>query len=93
VLRLLNDDDEAKPSDTDSKERKDAVKKRYDPTAKAKNPDLDLEHIDDLSRLQICPYMEFLLRLLDMKKTAGKRWFLSLVDTARAEEAAKGKKK
>jgi hypothetical protein len=69
------------------------VKKRYDPTAKAKNPDLDLEHIDDLSRLQICPYMEFLLRLLDMKKTAGKRWFLSLVDTARAEEAAKGKKK
>ena len=93
VLRLLNDDDDTKPTDTVSKDRKDAVKKRYDPAAKAKNPDLDLEHIDDLSRLQICPYMEFLLRLLDMKKTDGKRWFLSLVDTARAEEAAKVKKK
>ena len=93
IVRLLNDNDGAKPTDDISKERKDAVKKRYDPAVKAKHPDMDLEHIDDLSRLQICPYMEFLLRMLDTKKANGKRWFLSLVDTARAEEAAKAKKK
>jgi hypothetical protein len=93
VSSLLNDSDDAKPTDDVSKERKDAVKKRYDPAVKAKHAELDLEHIDDLSRLQICPYMEFLLRMLDTKKANGKRWFLSLVDTARAEEAAKAKKK
>lgn len=93
VMRLLNDDDGTKPTDDVSKERKDAVKKRYDPSVKAKHPDMDLEHIDDLSRLQICPYMEFLLRILDTKKANGKRWFLSLVDTARSEELTKGKKK
>lgn len=93
VSSLLNDSDDAKPTDDVSKERKDAVKKRYDPAVKAKHAELDLEHIDDLSRLQICPYMEFLLRMLDTKKANGKRWFLSLVDTARAEEVAKAKKK
>ena len=84
VLRLLDETEYTKPTDDVSKERKDAVKKRYDPSAKAKNPGLDLEHIDDLSRLQICPYMEFLLRMLDVKKADGKRWFLSLVDSVRA---------
>jgi hypothetical protein len=28
--------------------------------------------------------MEFLLRMLDVKKADGKRWFLSLVDSVRA---------
>ena len=84
VSLLLNDTDDTKPTDEQIKERKDAVKKRYDDKLKAKDPSLDLQHIDDLSRLQLCPYMEFLLRVLDMKRTGGKRWFLSLVDSARA---------
>lgn len=92
VMSLLDDNDATKPTDDVSKERKDAVKKRYDPSAKAKHADLDLEHIDDLSRLQICPYMEFLLRILDTKKANGKRWFLSLVDMARADEEARRRK-
>jgi len=84
VLRLLDDKEDTKPAEELSKERKEAVKKRYDPSAKAKHPDYDFEHVDDLSRLQICPYMEFLLRILDMKRAGGKRWFLSLVDSVRA---------
>ena len=84
VSRLLDDKEDTKPTEEISKERKDAIKKRYDPTVKAKHPEFNLEHVDDLSRLQICPYMEFLLRVLDMKHADGKRWFLSLVDSVRA---------
>lgn len=89
VKLLLKDEDPKSPEDLkkmedDAKLRKDALKHRYDPKFKAEKPDMKIEHIYDLSRLQICPYMEFLLRLLDMKHAGGKRWFLSLVDTARS---------
>jgi hypothetical protein len=43
-----------------------------------------LLHVWDLTQKQICPYMEFLLRWMDEERIGGKRWFLSMVDTARA---------
>ena len=43
-----------------------------------------LLHVWDLTQKQICPYMEFLLRWMDEERISGKRWFLSMVDTARA---------
>ena len=41
-------------------------------------------HIYELSLLQVCPYLEFLLRYMDMKRIGDKRWFLTLVDAVRA---------
>ena len=43
-----------------------------------------INDIEDLSLDQACPYMEFLFRYADMKKIDGKRWFLSVVDSARS---------
>jgi hypothetical protein len=43
--------------------------------------------ITDISHLivvQVCIYLDFLLRWLDMKKTDGKRWHLRLTETARS---------
>ena len=42
-----------------------------------------LLHVWDLTQKQICPYMEFLLRWMDEERIGGKRWFLSMVDSAR----------
>jgi hypothetical protein len=44
-------------------------------------------NITDIAHLivvQVCIYMDFLLRWLDMKETDGKRWFLRLTETARS---------
>jgi hypothetical protein len=85
VLNLLLDNDPThKASDAERKARQDAVKHRYDPKVKAKQPELDLLHVGDMSLKQVCPYMEFILRLMDMRRIQGKRWFLSVVDAARA---------
>lgn len=43
-----------------------------------------IAHIADLTLKQVCPYMEFLLRWMDKNHINGKRWFLSVVDSARA---------
>ena len=43
-----------------------------------------LINIADLTLKQICPYMEFLLRYTDRRAINRKRWFLSVVDSARA---------
>jgi hypothetical protein len=64
------------------KKRQDILKKQY--TAAGAAFAIDLEHIADLSLKQICPYMEFLLRYADRQNMNGKRWFLSLVESARA---------
>jgi hypothetical protein len=44
----------------------------------------NFKHIDDLGHTQICLYMETLLRILDMKKAGGLRWFLNAVEAANA---------
>ena len=62
----------------------DALKKIYNPSLKAANPELRITHITHMSLKQVCPYMEFLLRYCDMKHYGGKRWFLPLVESVRA---------
>ena len=42
------------------------------------------ENINYLSLQQLCPYLEFILRYMDLKAVNGKRWFLPLVDAAKA---------
>jgi hypothetical protein len=44
----------------------------------------NFKHINDLGHIQICLYMEVLLRLVDAKKARGLRWFLNAVEAARA---------
>jgi len=44
----------------------------------------NFKHINDLGHIQICLYMEVLLRLLDAKKARGLRWFMNAVEAARA---------
>lgn len=70
ILALLLDDDPA--NEVDKKTRQG----RQD----AKN----FKHIGDLTLKQTCPYMEFLLRWMDLHRVGGKRWFLSVVDSVRA---------
>ena len=85
LLSLLLDDTHIKmpPEDAgDNKARKSAVADRYIPGKKQSA--LTLTKIYDLSKAQWCPYMEFLLRIMDSKRVGGRRWFLSLVEHARA---------
>jgi hypothetical protein len=81
---LLGDDLEAAISDKEREDTQDALKARYDPKLKADQPEKTITHIKHMSLKQICPYMEFILRIADIHKLDGKRWFLSLVDSARA---------
>ena len=62
------------------KDRQEAVKARFE--GKAAAP--DFKHMTDLTLRQVCPYMEFLLRYMDLRRVGGKRWMMSLVDSARA---------
>ena len=41
-------------------------------------------HIEDLSHVYVCIYMEALLRLMDLKQCLNLRWFLNAVEAARA---------
>jgi len=85
LVSLLKDDFVDIPEDMKeaSTLRKGAVKDRM-LGKKEKHPDVTLEYICEMSRLQLCPYFEFILRVLDRRRVGGKRWFLSLVDAARA---------
>ena len=86
IVKLLVPDDAAGAIE-DNKVRQsiqDALKKLYNPKVKATEPGLRITHISHLSLKQICPYMEFLLRWMDIHRVGGKRWFLSLVDAVRA---------
>ncbi len=44
----------------------------------------EILHIYDLTQKQICPYMEFLLRWMNENRIGGKRWFLSMLETAQS---------
>jgi hypothetical protein len=46
--------------------------------------DVKITDISQLIVVQVCVYLDFLLRWLDMKKTNGKRWYLRLTETARS---------
>jgi hypothetical protein len=61
-------------------ERQAAVAARFS----GKAAEGDLLHIHDLTLKQICPYTEFLFRWMDMQALDGKRWFLSVTESARA---------
>jgi hypothetical protein len=78
---LLNADPAVKPS----KKEKDALQKALKLKYEGKDSDFeDFTHLHDLSLLQVCPYLEYLLRYMDLKRIGDKRWFLSLVDSVRA---------
>jgi hypothetical protein len=82
LVRLLNDEFIKIPAsmEAESKLRKKAVDDRY----LGVDSETTLEYICEMSRHQLCPYLEFVLRILDQKKAGRKRWFLSLVDAARS---------
>jgi hypothetical protein len=44
----------------------------------------EFNHIEDLSHIYVCIFMETLLRIMDLKKCLGLRWFLNAVESARA---------
>ena len=50
----------------------------------ARQEAFDFKHIDDLSHIFVCIYMETLLRLMDYKGYGDTRWFLNAVESARA---------
>jgi hypothetical protein len=50
----------------------------------ASAPTIEFTDISQLIVMQVCIYMDFLLRWLDYKNTDGKRWFLRLTDSARS---------
>lgn len=78
---LLETDLSAKPTADVKKEKQKELKKKYEGK---KHTFENFAHIYELSLLQVCPYLEFLLRYMDMKRVGDKRWFLTLVDAVRA---------
>jgi hypothetical protein len=77
---LLDIAKETLPSDKEKAERQGDVTKRFSGKAATR----DLIHLGDLTLKQLCPYTEYLLRYMELKKFGGKRWFFSLVDSARS---------
>jgi hypothetical protein len=66
---LLDDRSETIPSDSERKTRRSTM---------------NIQHLYDLSKNELCPYMEFLLRWMDKVRLSNKRWFLSLVESGRS---------
>jgi len=78
---LLKTDSATAPSKAQKLAEQKALKAKY---SGDESDFEDFSHLHSLSLLQVCPYMEFLLRYMDMKKVGDRRWFLSLVDSKRA---------
>ena len=79
IRELKSDFDNYLIDDTDSEAARDIkgrAKRQEEP---------NFRHIDDLSHIYVCMYMETLLRLMDVKKCFDKRWFLNAVEASRAE--------
>ena len=94
-LLLLNDDELSVAIDkTHHREIQESLERRYKNPESVKpktgksevtaKKDLRITHVSHMSVKQACPYMEFLLRWMDIKHVNNKRWFLSLVDSERA---------
>lgn len=63
----------------------------YDMTSGRKRAEAGAyEHLNDITHQPLCMYMEFLCRLLDAQRVAGRRWYLSAVEAA--QSGLKGKK-
>lgn len=84
---LLNDDEEQRSTDAERKKVQEALKASYKQDGKL--PTANIAKVSHLSLKQACPYMEFLLRWMDMKNIDGKRWFLSVIDIVRTLGAEK----
>jgi hypothetical protein len=50
-------------------------------------------HMKDLTQRPLCLYMEFLTRLFDARRLAGKRWFLSAIESSYSGLKGTGGKK
>jgi hypothetical protein len=78
---LLPTESAKAPSKIEKKEEQKGLKLKYE----GKSSEFEeFSHLYSLSLLQVCPYLEFLLRYMDMKKVGDRRWFLSIVDSVRA---------
>jgi hypothetical protein len=75
ILDLLLDDDPANKVSEPEKARRQSSG--------------ELMHITDLTKNQVCSYMEFLLRWSDIHRVGGKRWFLSVVEAILAGTSMK----
>jgi hypothetical protein len=93
LAALLLTDDDARVNNTERRDRQEALHKLYGAATKKKSGktiyadktvDELIDHISHMSLKQSCPYMEFLLRWMDMNTINNKRWFLSVVDSSRA---------
>ena len=84
VPLLLTDTADTAPTEAIRKDRQDYVKRRFETSLGTLDPRMDIQHTSDLSLKQICPYMEFLLRWMQVRKINGTNWFLSVVESARA---------
>jgi superfamily II DNA or RNA helicase len=83
---LLDINPDAKPSKKEKESLQKMLKLKYD----GKESDFeDFHHLHELSLLQVCPYLEFLLRYMDLKRIGDKRWFMGLVDASRALPSGK----
>ena len=83
---LLADKQADRGTDKERKARQDKLTAQFkavDPAFRGDSAD-PLANTGDLTPKQICPYMEFLLRYADRRAVGGVRWFLSVVDSARA---------
>ena len=80
---LLEDNPDLRSSEKLKKSRQDAIRIRFGRSGAAE-VSLDLQHTTDLSLKQACPFMEYVLRWMDRRRVGGKRWFLSVVQSARA---------
>jgi hypothetical protein len=81
---LLPDTPETASSDAVHNARREYVKARFEKTIAVLDPTMDTQHTSDLSLNQCCPYLEFLLRWMQVKRLGGKHWFLSIVESTRA---------
>lgn len=81
---LLEDSEDTLPAKDVFVAKKAELESRYRKNNPRRNSSLDMNHIGDMSLKQACPYMEFLLRWLDATQFQGKRWFLSVAESARA---------
>lgn len=93
LATLLLKDDDTRVNNPERRDRQEALHKLYGAATKKKSGkttygdktvDELIAHISHMSLKQSCPYMEFLLRWMDMNKIDNKRWFLSVVDSSRA---------
>jgi hypothetical protein len=56
-----------------------SIKIKY--SAEGVGSSVDFTHLHSLSLRQVCPYMEFILRYMEMRKIGGIKWCMNLVES------------